>query len=231
MNSLHRKCWAALLPLFLGAALAWAAPPERVAVLQYLSGSVSIQPQGAGSWVAATANRPLGASDNVWTDKASRAELSVGTGLLRMNSETSLTVINVSNRMVQVKLSQGTLNLHVRHLFDGEIYEVDSNNGSFTLTKSGDYRFDVDSQANTTTITVWKGEGSITGDQAAVRVKAREQVRLTGAAAAPQRHKAPAPDGFDEWCRVRDERQDSAYPPRYYPPGVVIYGRPGPWYW
>jgi ferric-dicitrate binding protein FerR (iron transport regulator) len=146
-------------------------------------------------------------------------------------------MINVDQRTVQVRLHQGTLYLHVRHLFDGEIYEVDSRNGSFTLTKSGDYRFDVDPKADTTAITVWKGEGSITGEHQAVKVKGHEQVRLSGPTAAVEHHKDPAPDGFDEWCRVRNQRQDSAYPRVYpypypyypYPPGVVVYGR-RPWY-
>ena len=66
-------------------------PPGRAVRLQYMSGSVSIQPNGTEDWVAATLNRPLTNSDNIWTDKQSRAELNVGTGLLRMGDETSLT--------------------------------------------------------------------------------------------------------------------------------------------
>lgn len=239
MNVLGRKYWAALMLLLLGAVFATAAPAApagRIAVLQYINGAVSIQPHGTGSWVAAVSNDPLKNADNVWTDKTARAELNVGTGLMQLNSETSLTIVNVDRRTVQVRLHQGTLNLHVRHLFGGEIYEVDSGNGSFTLTKSGDYRFDVDPKTNTTTITVWKGEGSITGELPVVRVKAHEQVRLAPAAAAYERHKDPAPDAFDEWCHVRNHRADSAYPRVYpypypypYPPGVVVYGRP--WYY
>jgi hypothetical protein len=239
MNFSVRKYWAALLPLLFGAILATAAPAGRGAVLQYMNGTVSIQPHGTGSWVAAAVNDPLKNADNVWSDKASRAELNAGTGVLQMNAETSLTLVNVAGPTIQLRLNQGTLYLHVRHLFDGEIYEVDSRDGAFTITKSGDYRFDVDPKADVTTITVWKGEGSVTsGERAAVRVKAHEQIRLAGVAAAYERHKAPKPDGFDEWCRLRDQRLDSAYPRGYpypypypYPPGVVIYGRPGPWYW
>ena len=65
--------------------------PGRVARLQYMSGSVSIQPQGTGDWVSGSVNRPLTNADNVWTDKDSRAELNVGTGILRMGNESSLT--------------------------------------------------------------------------------------------------------------------------------------------
>src|SRR5262249_32644924 len=41
-------------------------PPARAARLQYMSGSVSIQPQGQGDWAAGILNRPLTISDNVW---------------------------------------------------------------------------------------------------------------------------------------------------------------------
>ena len=82
-------------------------PPGRVARIQYMNGEVSIQPGGVNDWVAAGMNRPLTTSDRVWTDKNSKAELNVGGGFIRMNSETSLTLTNVSDNTVQVELDQG----------------------------------------------------------------------------------------------------------------------------
>ena len=71
-------------------------PPGRVARVQYMSGEVSMQPGGVNDWVAASMNRPLTTADRVWTDKNSRAELNVGDGFIRMNSETSVTLTNVA---------------------------------------------------------------------------------------------------------------------------------------
>src|ERR1700758_2636454 len=82
-------------------------PPGRVARLQYLSGDVSTQPGGVNDWIAASQNRPLTTSDRIWTDKNSRAELNVGDGFIRMNSETSVTLTNVSDNTVQLELDQG----------------------------------------------------------------------------------------------------------------------------
>src|SRR5581483_5529899 len=64
-------------------------PPGRAARLQFMTGSVSVQPQGAGDWVAGELNRPLTNSDNIWADKDSRAEISVGTGEIRIGAESS----------------------------------------------------------------------------------------------------------------------------------------------
>src|SRR5271163_1020302 len=71
--------------------------PGRVARLQYMTGQVSVQPQGTEDWVEGSLNRPLTNADNVWADKNSRAELDLGTGLMRIDSETSLTLTNIDN--------------------------------------------------------------------------------------------------------------------------------------
>jgi len=197
-------------------------PSGRVASLEYMTGSVSIQPQGTGDWVGGVLNRPLTNGDNVWADKDSRAELSLGTGIMRISSETSLTLTNVSNDAVQVQLHQGALNVHIHKLYGREVYEVDTPNQSFTITKDGDYRFDVDPNGDSTLVTVWKGEGEATGQGPAVRIHADEQARFTnGNSMTHQMNAAPAPDGFDEWCKVRDKREDHSVSARYVAPGVV----------
>jgi hypothetical protein len=141
---------------------------------------------------------------------------------MRISSETSLTLTNVTNDAVQVQLHQGTLNVHVRKLYGGEVYEIDTPNQAFTVTKSGEYRFDVDPNADTTLVTVWKGEGEATGQGTAVRVHEGQQARFTsGNSLAHQISDAPPPDGFDDWCKVRDKREDNSISARYVAPGVV----------
>ena len=215
-----------LLAVFFSfAALAFAAdPPGRVARLQYMTGSVSIQPNGNDEWVEASLNRPLTNSDNVWTDKDSRAELNVGTGVMRMDAMSSLTVTNVSDNTVQVSLHQGTLNVHVRHLWDGEIYEVDTPNMAFTIQKDGEYRFDVDPNGDASVVTVWKGDGDATGTGPAVRVRKGEQARFSnGTSLTHTLGRAPGMDGFDDWCRVRDQRLDNSVSARYVPRDTIGY--------
>lgn len=197
-------------------------PPGRVARLQYMTGQVSVQPQGTEDWVEGSANRPLTNADNVWADKNSRAELNVGTGQLRISSETSLTLTNVDNNAVQVTLHQGALNVHVRHLYDGEVWEIDTPNLAFTVKNPGDYRFDVDPNGDATTVTVRKGEGEATGQGPAVKVHNGEQAQFSGGnSLAHQIHSAPQPDSFDEWCSVRDKRGERSASARYVNPDMV----------
>jgi Family of unknown function (DUF6600)/FecR protein len=199
-------------------------PPGRVARVQYMAGQVSMQPGGVNDWIAASLNRPLTTSDRVWTDKDSKAELNVGDGFIRMNSETSLTLTNVSDNTVQLELDQGTLSVTVRHLQPGEIYEVDTPNYAFTVMKSGVYRFDVYPNQDQSWVTVRSGWGQATGKGQAVRVNSGEQVRFTSDQSLQHTaYSAPPRDGFDDWAQVRDKRLDDSLSARYVSPGVIGY--------
>ena len=213
-----------MLAVFVSSAAlsAFADPPSRAVRLKYMSGAVSVQPGGVNDWVEAVVNRPLTTADRVWIDKDSRAELNLGSAALRLNAETSLTLTNVNDDIVQLELDQGTLNLHIRHLFGGETYEIDTPNQAFTILKAGDYRFDVDPNADTTSITVWKGEGEANGQGNGVRVRSKEQASFTGGTSLQhQISGAPGLDGFDDWCRVRDDREDHSESYHYVSADVV----------
>ena len=197
-------------------------PPGRVARVDYMQGQVSVQPHGTDDWVQAESNRPLTIADNVWADKDSRAELDFGTGFMRINSETSLTLTNVNNDVIQVSLHQGALNVHVRKLYSGETWEVDTPNMAYTLSKPGEYRFDVDPNSDSTRVVVWKGSGEATGQGQAVRVDEGQAVQFSnGTSMTHEALNAPNPDGFDQWCEVRDKRLDQSASARHVAPGVV----------
>ena len=197
-------------------------PSRRVARMQFMDGQVSIQPGGVNDWVTGTLNRPMTTGDNVWTDKDSKAELNVGTGVFRMGAETSVTLANVGDNTTQLQVHQGTLNLRVRHLYDGEVYEIDTPNMAFTVQKPGDYRFDVDPNADTSYVTVWKGEGNATGDGPAVEVREHDRAKFSnGTSMAYQVDKAPGYDQFDQWAMSRDSREDHSQSARYVSPDVI----------
>jgi hypothetical protein len=50
-------------------------------------------------------------------DKQSRATLHLGSALMRINSETSLALANLSDGTVQIELDQDTLKVRVRRLY------------------------------------------------------------------------------------------------------------------
>jgi len=197
-------------------------PPGRVARVQYMSGQVSMQPGGVNDWVPAVLNRPLTTADRLWTDQDARAELDLGRAALRAGQQTSMTLTNLNDNIMQVELDQGTLDLRVRRLYDGETYEIDTPNLAFTIMRAGEYRLDVDANGDTTVVTVWRGKGVATGDNRAVEIKGDRQARFTGGTSlAHQMYDDPDRDGFDDWCRVRNRREDNSETARYVSPDVI----------
>lgn len=230
MNAFRHVSFRVLATLFvlLAATAAFADnddddPPSRVARLKYISGEVSIQPGGVDDWVAASINRPLTTADKVWTDRDARAELHMGTAVLRLNHETSMGFTNLTDETVQVAIYQGTLNLTIKHMYRGEIYEIDTPNVVFTITKNGEYRFDVNSHTDTTYITVRKGEGVATDDGPAIKVKKNKTAVFRGKGSDYHIANAGPRDGFDEWSKVRDDRERYVVARRYVSPYVIGY--------
>lgn len=198
--------------------------PVRVAFLQYVSGEVSVASSATNEWQAARLNDPLKPSEYVWTATNSRAEINVGDGFLRMNSEASVTVVALSLSNVQVSVNQGEVILTVLRLLPGEIYEIDTPNATLTATKTGVYRVVVRPVEDQTLVTTRKGSIVATGRGPAVTINSGQQVTfLDGNSLQHTAQKAPPPDGFEDWASVRDKRLGAGRPPFG---AVVGYG---PW--
>ena len=87
-------------------------PPSRVARIGYMEGSVSFQPAGEPDWVLAVMNRPMTTGEKLWADKDSRADLQLGSAVIRLNSDTGFSFLNLDDNTVQV---------HLTSVLDGEI--------------------------------------------------------------------------------------------------------------
>jgi hypothetical protein len=151
--------WVAGVAVLAISGWASADPPSRVARLAYITGAVSFSPAGENDWVQATINRPLTTGDRLWADAGARTEIQVGGAMIRMNAGTSVSILNLDDRIAQLQLTQGTLNVRVRRLEPDQVFEVDTPNLAFTLRQPGEYRIEVDPEGNATTIVVRKGQG------------------------------------------------------------------------
>src|SRR6185295_10808012 len=123
----------------------WAAaePPLRAARLSEISGTVSFSPAGQPDWVRAVTNRPLTTGDRLWVAANSRAELQIGGAAIRLGGGTSLTLLNLDDRIAQVQLSQGTLRARVRRIGARQAVEVATPNLAFFLRRTGEFRINV----------------------------------------------------------------------------------------
>jgi hypothetical protein len=192
-------------------------PPSRVARLNYLQGQVSFRPGSVDEWTPATLNYPIYNGDHLWADAASQAELHIGSTAIRLGSETALAMLNLDDRMVQLSLTGGILNVRLRALGEGESFEIDTPNSAVTLLRPGDYRVQVDEAAGVTNVIVHGGDTEINGGGRSFTVHAREMASMTGIddtfsnVISAER----GFDQFDRWCQDRDRREDQSESVRY----------------
>jgi hypothetical protein len=199
-------------------------PPSRVARLSYTSGEVSFSPGGTDDWVAAVVNRPMTTGDKLWTDQGARAELHVGSAAIRLSGQTGFSFLNLDDRMMQIRVTEGTINLRVLRLEDQEAIEVDTPNLAFSVLRPGRYRINVNEAGDTTVINVPEGTGEVTGGGSAYTIHPGEQGYFTGTDSLnADVESAGGDDDFDRWCSQRDYREEHAVARRYVSDDVIGY--------
>ena len=198
-------------------------PPSRVARLNYVDGSVSFQPSGEQDWVQADVNRPLTTGDNLWSDQNSRGELHIGRTSLRLGSQTGISFLNLNDQAVQIQLAEGSLSVHVRRLDPDEAYEVDGPNLAFSILRPGEYRFNVDPDGTSTTISVYSGQGTVTGGGRTYNITPGQRAVFNGTDQLSYNVQQVAPDSFDEWGRGREMREEHSVSARYVSPDMTGY--------
>src|SRR5439155_1119778 len=191
-------------------------PPSRVGRLSFVTGAVSFRPGDVDDWTDATVNYPLHNGDHLWTDSDARAEITVGSTAFRLAPQSAFGFLALDDRTVQVRLSQGSLNVRVRDLDDDESLEIDTPNGAVSLLRSGVYRVDVDTTGDTTSVTVRKGEAEVTAAGSAFPVRNKQTaVVVGGESPSYDVQDAIRSDDFQEWCESRDRRWDDSRSAHY----------------
>src|SRR5437588_7683193 len=200
-------------------------PPSRVARLSYANGTVSFNPGGTDDWVSAVVNRPITTGDKLWTDNDARAELHIGSAAIRLSDNTGFSFLNLDDRMAQIRLTEGTINVRVRRLQQDETFEIDTPNLAFSILRPGNYKINVNEAGDATVGVVREGEGEVTGGGSAYAVHPRETGTFSGTDQldADIQRFGDNDDDFDHWCGDRDRREDRSQSSRYVSSDVIGY--------
>ena len=199
-------------------------PPGRVARLGYMQGSVSFQPAGETDWVQAVPNRPMTTGDQLWTDQDSRAEVQLGSAVIRLAANTGFSFLNLNDDTVQIQLTSGAINITVRQLGNDDNFEVDTPNQAFSIFRPGRYRVEASADGSYTVISVRSGEGEATGNGQSFALHGGQRGIFNGT----DRLYAEVvdiggPDDFDRWSYDRDRRYEHSRSAQYLSQDVVGY--------
>lgn len=199
-------------------------PPSRVARLGYMEGSVSFLPAGETEWVGAVPNRPMTTGDQLWTDQGSRAEIQLGSAVIRMSANTGFSFLDLDDQTVQIQLTSGAISVTVRRLGGDDDLEVDTPNQAFTISQPGHYRVEASSDGNYTVISIREGEGEATGNGQDFRLHGGQRGTFSGT---DQLYAEVSDlgdaDAFDNWAQERDHRYDYSRSAQYLSHDVVGY--------
>jgi hypothetical protein len=206
-------------------AFAQADPPGRVARLNYAEGAVVYAPAGDNEWTDVQFNRPLTRGDRLWTDKASRAEMQVGSSAVRLGGLTRVDIALIDDQATQLNVTQGSVYLRIRSLPEGENFEIDTPNLAWRAAYPGDFRIDVDAAHDTTRVTIHSGTGAVYGEGGQVLpLGGGQQITFRGRTLAQvNAQESPPQDAFDRWAADRNRREDQSVSARHVPREVVGY--------
>jgi|HubBroStandDraft_6_1064221.scaffolds.fasta_scaffold10136_3 hypothetical protein len=199
-------------------------PPTRVARLGFMEGSVSFQPAGESDWVEAVPNRPMTIGDRIWADKDSRAELQLGSAVIRLGANTGVSFLNLDDRTVQLQLSSGSISVRVRRLHRDDVFEIDTPNLAFSIDQPGSYRLEASDDGTSTMASIRSGAGEATGNGQTYTLHAGQRATFSGTDSLnADVEQIGGPDQFDNWADSRDHRYDDSRSAQYLSRDVVGY--------
>jgi hypothetical protein len=183
-------------------------PPSRVARLSYRTGDVGLLPAGEKDWGDASLNRPLTTGDRLSTGDGGRAELQLDGGTLRIADDSNFGFLTLNDQLTQVELTQGTANVTVQGLDDGQSYEIDTPTVALVIDQPGSYRIDISEDGKSTRVTDFAGHATVYGEGGAQRMVAagRSYEFVDSSLSVVTINDIQGGDEFDNWVDSRNQQ-------------------------
>jgi hypothetical protein len=160
----------------------------NAARIQRVEGDVALNNSDAAQaqndqWIAATDNQPFSVGDRIYTRDNSRASLAfTGRNFARLNPNTSLDVLSLSDERTQLALRDGSAVFDVGYLDDGDLFEVATPYGAVDFQQPGLYNVGIDN--GQVLISVLSGLAQVVGLGGSGQINKGELLTLLGSTAA-----------------------------------------------
>jgi len=206
--------------VLLCAGAAWADPPSRVGRLSLIDGDVSLRPADSRHWEDASTNWPLTSGDALETNRGGRAEIRVGSSVLRLDGSTTIDIRQLDDERIRILLERGSVALRVRSREPSAAIEIETRDGLVVADEPGQYR--VDYEDATTTLTNYRGgDLEFHAEDGDVVVTEGRAAHITYTNRTEVRWDDPDRDDFADWTLARDARDDRIGRTRYVSPEMT----------
>lgn len=218
---IRKVCSVALAIYALGALLAQptfadpeevADPAGRIGRVAWVAGAVSLSNPRTGEAFQVPVNQPLTSGDILRTERGARAEIQIGSAIVRLDGESELDLAQIDDERIRLQLNDGRV---VARLSSREAladFELTTRDGRFFPRDTGVYRFDTD--ARSTVATVYDGNLQAESGRNMVVVEPGQGAQFWDVGDAGQssgyRLLTAVNDEFTRWSADRDQRSYAA---------------------
>ncbi len=191
--------------------------------ISLLEGDVQIITRDTGDWVPASANMPVSEGDRIWVPSGGRLELELMDGsTLRLDQDSTLSVLRVDDRSVQASLDNGRAYVHFNGGRDSSL-QMDTLTGSILVYGRARFRVDLP-YTDETQVSVFAGEVQVENNRGRTPVNEGDMLTLRGGSYASVDPVGPS-DDWQRWNRRRDRTLYGRgyYSSSYLPDGLASY--------
>ncbi|HEX3142065.1 MAG TPA: DUF6600 domain-containing protein [Rhizobacter sp.] len=206
-------------------------PPDRVGRLAELNGQVWTFATDTNEWITAVRNRPITTGDRLSTEADGRAEVRVGSSVLRIGPNTEIEVTQLDDDHLGLRLRSGSMTARLRTREAANEFSLVTDEGRFRIENIGSYRFDRFDE--TSHATALSGQAVYESDGTQLTVMQGQQVEFWKERGGPQYAiSGPRRDDLSNWSAARDAVEEGSYAKRYVSPemtGAEDLDRYGAW--
>lgn len=232
VSSLRRTATlAAVAGSTLIAGAAWADPPGRVGRVAETQGTVWMQDDSRGEWIAASRNRPLTSGDRLSLQQGSRAVVQIGSGTLRLDGDTELEVLSIDDRMVRLHVHEGSVAMQLPVTEFAREFEISTAEGRVMPLQRSHFR--VDRRQQTTMVTAWDGPLRFESRDSALDIAHGQRAEFwVDGGRTNYQQSAMGRDAFTDWVVASEREYGALAQQRYVSPemtGATDLQRYGDW--
>ena len=184
-------------------------PPGRVGSITLLAGPVTLTDLASGSREEAVLNWPLTGGWRIDAGRAARAEVRIGSTVLRLDEETTVDFVRIDDRFMQLAVLRGAVALRLRNPEVLAELEVLTQRERIVFEQTGSFRIDVDRVPGVTAVTAFSGRALVATASGSFVIGAGQRGEVTAAPNFRFQIVAAAADRFDDWVAARDRREEA----------------------